>query len=156
MKSLMKHVPPRGSARRHMKVRCILAVVKDPVLPNYPDHGCAVYPVCLECPLPYCIEDIPCGQQNVRLLKRAIEIDSLLKEGKSITQIAIRFNISQRTVRRALALLKPVAQVRDDNGNDAEAFSQSSASQAGSVEGLAALQTKKSSPSLKGRGQGVR
>jgi hypothetical protein len=99
-------VPPRRSARRHIKVRCILAVVRDPVLPNYPDNGCAVYPVCLECPLPCCIEEMPYGQQNVRLLKRAIEIDSLFKQGNSLHQIASNFKISPRTARRALNLLK--------------------------------------------------
>ena len=142
-------VPPRRSARRHIKVRCILAVVRDPVLPNYPDNGCAVYPVCLECPLPYCIEEKPYGEQNVRLLKRAVEVDNLYKQGMSIRQLSTHFNISQRTVRRALDLLKPVTPQCHCEKSCPDAILQPSASQAGSVEGLQALHTKNKSLSLR-------
>jgi hypothetical protein len=83
-----------------------LAEVKDRVLPDYRDTGCAVYSECLECPLPRCIEELPNGKQRVRSLRRAIAIDKLHKKGKSLDVIAVRFNVSVRTVYRSLALLK--------------------------------------------------
>ena len=83
-----------------------MVVARDPVFTHYPDRGCAVYPVCLECPFPRCIEEMPHGMQNVRLLQRAAEVDKQRKQGKSIKDISLRLKVSERTVRRSLDLLK--------------------------------------------------
>ncbi len=79
---------------------------KDPLVVDHPDHGCKLFPVCLECPLPCCMDEIPTVNQHVRLLHRAVEVDRLRKQGKSIKEIATRLKVSQRTVRRAIDLLK--------------------------------------------------
>ena len=84
-----------------------MTVVKAHVPVNYPDNGCAVYLACLECPLPRCIEEMPRAMQNIRLLRRAIEVNKLHKQGKSISDIASRLKVSTRTVRRAMAIFKP-------------------------------------------------
>jgi hypothetical protein len=83
-----------------------LLTVKDPLATVYKDSGCKLYPVCLECPLPRCIEEMPNGKQHMRLLTRAIKIDKLYKQGKSISEIASLFKLSDRTIHRSLSLLK--------------------------------------------------
>jgi hypothetical protein len=83
-----------------------LRKAKDPLVVEHKDHGCKLFPVCLDCTLPVCIEDMPAFKQNVRLLHRAIEVDTLHKQGKSLTEIAALLKVSQRTVRRDMDLLK--------------------------------------------------
>ncbi len=76
-------------------------------LSNHPkDHGCKLYPVCLLCPLPRCVEEMPYAMQNERLLSRAIEVDKLRKQGMSVAEIASQLHVSVRTVNRSLSLLK--------------------------------------------------
>ena len=48
----------------------------------------------------------PPRKLDTRLLQRAIEVDRLGKQGKTVRQIAACLNISPRTVRRARSLLK--------------------------------------------------
>ena len=80
---------------------------KDPLVVDHPDHGCKLFPVCLDCPLPRCCMDPkPPRKLDTRLLQRAIEVDRLGKQGKTVRQIAACLNISPRTVRRARSLLK--------------------------------------------------
>jgi len=83
-----------------------LRIAKDPLVVDHKDHGCKLFPVCLACPLPVCMEDMPAFKQNVRLLHRAIEVDTLHKQGKSLKEIAICLCVSQRTVRRDMDLFK--------------------------------------------------
>jgi DNA-binding CsgD family transcriptional regulator len=49
---------------------------------------------------------MPAFKQNVRLLQRAIEVNALYKQGKSLNEIAALLKVSQRTVRRDMDLLK--------------------------------------------------
>ena len=79
---------------------------KDPLVVDHKDRGCKLFPVCLDCPLPVCMEDTPAFKQNVRLLQRAIEVDALHKQGKTLKEIAALLNVSQRTIRRDKDLLK--------------------------------------------------
>lgn len=79
---------------------------KDPLVVDHPDHGCKLFPVCLNCPLPVCVEDMPAFKQNVRLLQRAIEVNVLHKQGKSLAEIAALLHVSQRTIRRDMDLMK--------------------------------------------------
>ena len=79
---------------------------KDPLVVDHKDRGCKLFPVCLDCTLPACMEDMPAFKQNVRLLQRAIEVNALHKQGKSLNEIAALLKVSQRTVRRDMDLLK--------------------------------------------------
>ena len=67
------------------------------------DEGCQLFPSCLHCPLPCCIEDIPRGKQRQIKEIRNLAISRLFyDEGKSVKEIAQKFGVSQRTVQRAL------------------------------------------------------
>jgi transposase-like protein len=70
---------------------------------NWKDSGCELFPACLTCPLPYCIEDKPRGKQKLLMLTRAGQMAELKRGGKSTREIARRFKVSQRTVQRTLA-----------------------------------------------------
>ena len=71
---------------------------------DWPDMGCEVFPSCLNCPLPRCIEEEPGGKQKLRALARASEMAKLKRDGSSIAEIARLFKVSNRTVQRALAV----------------------------------------------------
>ena len=70
---------------------------------NWKDNGCELFPACLSCPLPQCIEDKPRGKQKLRMLTRASQMAELRRCGKSTREIAALFKVSQRTVQRVLA-----------------------------------------------------
>jgi len=78
------------------------------------DEGCEVFPSCLGCPLPRCLEEEPRGKQRLRLSTRARRLAELKRSGKSVKDIAALFGISVRTVQRALARQKTRAGRRDD------------------------------------------
>jgi len=67
------------------------------------DEGCDLFPSCLSCPLPRCIEEEPRGKQKLRMLDRASKMAGLKQNGKSIEEIASAFEVSTRTVQRAIA-----------------------------------------------------
>ena len=67
------------------------------------DEGCEVFPSCLDCPLPRCLEDEPRGRQRLRTSARARRMTALWSDGKSVKEIAEIFKVSRRTVQRALA-----------------------------------------------------
>jgi len=69
---------------------------------NWRDEGCEVFQACLSCPLPRCVEEEPRGQQRLRLAARNKRMVELRRSGKSVTDIAGLFGVSQRTVQRAL------------------------------------------------------
>lgn len=65
--------------------------------------GCEICPHCEECPLHKCIYDEPRGLQKHYKAERDTEIRKLCYSGsKSQKEVALAFNISIRTVRRAL------------------------------------------------------
>jgi DNA-binding CsgD family transcriptional regulator len=70
---------------------------------NWKDNGCEIYPSCLNCPLDKCMEEEPRGRQRLRMLARSKRMAELREQGKSIPEIARCFQVSQRTVQRALA-----------------------------------------------------
>ena len=80
---------------------------KDPLVVDHRDRGCKLFPVCLECPLPRCMEDTPHDKEDVRLFSRAIEMFKLRKQSWLIREIASHFQVSDRTVYRSLSLFKP-------------------------------------------------
>ena len=70
---------------------------------SWRDEGCELFPSCLNCPLPGCIEEEPRGKQRLRMLARARRMAELRRDGKSIKEIAELFGVTKRTVQRALA-----------------------------------------------------
>ena len=70
---------------------------------RYRDEGCDLAISCLSCPFPGCVYDEPGGKQHWRKKLRAREMVRLFTtEGKRIKELALVFNVSQRTVQRAL------------------------------------------------------
>ena len=77
---------------------------------HYRDEGCELATACLghqsrcsECPFPKCIYEEPRGRQ--RWLKRLRDKEiarQFTTEGKGLKELALTFNISQRTVQRVL------------------------------------------------------
>lgn len=76
---------------------------REDLLEHYQDEGCELAPSCLNCPFPYCIEDVPRGRQRQRKEVRNREIVRLFyTQGEGVKQIAHRLRVSERTVQRAL------------------------------------------------------
>ena len=73
---------------------------------NWQDEGCELFPSCLNCPLPKCVEDEPRGQQRLRMETRKRRMVELRCLGRSVKEIAGFFGVSRRTVERALSPMK--------------------------------------------------
>lgn len=70
---------------------------------HYQDVGCEFASSCLNCPLPLCVYDEPGGKRRLLKRRRAQEMARLFTtEGKGLKELAEMFNVSQRTVQRAL------------------------------------------------------
>ena len=70
---------------------------------HYRDGGCDLADSCLNCPFPKCIYDEPGGKQHWLKKLRDREIARLFSsEGKGVREIALMFDVSQRTIQRAL------------------------------------------------------
>ena len=70
---------------------------------HYRDEGCELASSCLDCPLPECIYDQPGGKQHWLKALRDREMVRLASTGgKGVRELAVMFNVSQRTVQRAL------------------------------------------------------
>ena len=70
---------------------------------NWKDTGCDLYPACLECPLPRCIEEEPRGRQRIRMDARTADMLEMRRRGGSVHEIAACYSVSVRTVQRALS-----------------------------------------------------
>jgi AraC-like DNA-binding protein len=72
---------------------------------QYHDAGCEFSKSCLNCHLPVCVYDEPGGKQRLLKRQRAAEMARLFTtERKSVGELAQIFNVSIRTVQRALKL----------------------------------------------------
>lgn len=72
---------------------------------DYRDDGCDLFPSCLSCPLPRCRYDVPGGVRAMLNQERDHQIRVLREDvGLSVDDIADRFQVSRRTVFRALAV----------------------------------------------------
>ncbi len=70
---------------------------------HYQDEGCDLADSCLSCPFAKCIYDERGGKQRWLKRLRAGEIARLFTtKGKGIKELALMFDVSQRTVQRAL------------------------------------------------------
>jgi len=82
------------------------ATCREDALPEYTryrDEGCELSPSCLQCTLPACRYDYPCGVRRLRNLNRDEEIARLrCSDRLPIDMLARRFRVSRRTVFRIL------------------------------------------------------
>jgi hypothetical protein len=69
---------------------------------HYKDEGCEYAAACLECPYPQCLYDEPGGKQRWLKESRNQEINKLFVSGWKIKELALLFDVSQRTIQRAL------------------------------------------------------
>jgi hypothetical protein len=69
---------------------------------HYKDVGCEYARFCLECPYPQCLYDEPGGRQRWLKERRNKEINKLFTAGCKVKELARLFDVSQRTVQRAL------------------------------------------------------
>jgi len=70
---------------------------------QYNDTGCEFGETCLNCPLPICVYEEPGGKQGFLKRNRALEMARLFhNESKSVKELAVLFDVSTRTVQRAL------------------------------------------------------
>ena len=92
-----------GVRRRDRQAR----QVRSDALPEhleYRDDGCDLFPSCLACPLARCRYDVPGGVRALLNQERDHQIRVLREDaGLSVDEIAERFQVSRRTVFRALA-----------------------------------------------------
>lgn len=74
---------------------------------HYRDEGCELAESCLNCPLSQCIYDQSGGKQRWLKGQRDREIVRLFSTGnKGAKELALMFDLSQRTVQRALKRAK--------------------------------------------------
>ena len=74
---------------------------------RYRDEGCEFAGSCLDCPFPKCIYDEPRGRQRWLKRSRDKEMTNLFSsEGKGVKELASMFEVSQRTVQRALERMR--------------------------------------------------
>jgi hypothetical protein len=69
---------------------------------HYKDEGCEYAYSCLSCPFPQCFYDDPRGSYHRFKALRNKEIKRLLKAGRKVKELALLFQISQRTINRVL------------------------------------------------------
>jgi hypothetical protein len=69
---------------------------------RYKDEGCEYARACLECPFPQCLYDEARGRQRWLKELRDQEILRLFTAGRKVKELAALFDISERTVQRAI------------------------------------------------------
>jgi hypothetical protein len=69
---------------------------------HYKDEGCEYARSCLDCPFPQCLYDEPRGRQRWLKELRNREINRLFESGRNVRELAAMFDVSDRTVQRAL------------------------------------------------------
>jgi hypothetical protein len=69
---------------------------------NYRDEGCEYATACLRCPFPQCLYDEPRGRQRWMKTLRDREIARRFKAGEKAGDLAENFEVSLRTVQRAI------------------------------------------------------
>lgn len=69
---------------------------------HYKDEGCEYARYCLDCPFPQCLYDEPRGRQRWLKELRNREINRLFEDGCRVRELAVMFDVSDRTVQRAI------------------------------------------------------
>ena len=93
-----------------------LKKVRSDTLPentNYQDNGCDISQSCLNCHLTLCKYDDDKFSVGKNKLNRDKEIYKLNSEGKSITDLSKKYNLSIRTIQRSI-------KIGDNNKKNAE------------------------------------
>jgi Mor transcription activator family len=73
---------------------------------EYRDQGCDLSPSCLRCPLPKCRHDKQEGGRRISKKLRDLEIfRQCTASGRSISEMAIEFDLSKRTIQRIIRRL---------------------------------------------------
>ena len=85
---------------------------------NFKDSGCRFSSSCLSCPIEICIYDDPSFVRNLEKNNRYRNIIEDRSNGLSNQQIAEKYNISVRTVHRALKKIKPNKSINLDFKNN--------------------------------------
>ena len=67
---------------------------------DWRDEGCELFPSCLNCPLPRCIEEQSRERQRLKMKFRNRRMMDLRNGGSGVKEIAELFGVSQRTVQR--------------------------------------------------------
>lgn len=68
----------------------------------YKDEGCEYAKACLDCPFPQCLYDEPRGRQRWLKELRNREINRFYEAGRKVRELAVMFDVSDRTVQRAV------------------------------------------------------
>lgn len=91
----------------NMQVQTVERQVRSDALPehlDYRDEGCDLFASCLACPLPRCRYDEPGGVRAMLNRERDHQMRVLRDDaGMTVDEIADHFQVSRRTVFRALA-----------------------------------------------------
>jgi adenine-specific DNA glycosylase len=69
---------------------------------DYPDNGCEYSPRCTQCPLRQCRYDDPHGRKRQERAQRKKRAKGMRQRGYTVTQIANRLEVSERTAHRLL------------------------------------------------------
>ena len=81
---------------------------------RYRDEGCELAAACLECPFPRCLLEEPRGRQRWLKNSRDREMNRMHQEGWGVKDIAANFEVSLRTVQRALKRVEIATTVNGD------------------------------------------
>ncbi len=102
----MKHELSKTDEGKPEVSDAVRPVEGEPDLPpeycHYRDEGCELAGSCLNCPFARCVYEEPGGKLRLAKYLRAKEMARLFSEGKGLREIASKFGVSERTVRRAL------------------------------------------------------
>jgi hypothetical protein len=85
---------------------------------RYKDEGCEYAKSCLDCPFPQCLYDEPRGRQRWLKELRDKEINRLFKKGQKFGELAMTFDVSIRTVQRAVNNASPGHDVKNKCEHD--------------------------------------
>lgn len=77
-----------------------------PELLHYQDEGCRLWAVCLSCPFEQCIYGLPAGRRQALRQFRAPLMRALYDADVPLAEIAARFDVTERTVYRAVGSVR--------------------------------------------------
>jgi hypothetical protein len=80
---------------------------------HYKDEGCEYAKSCLDCPFSQCLYDEPRGRQRWLKELRDKEINRLFQQGQNVRELATIFDVSVRTVQRAVNNASPEHDVKN-------------------------------------------
>lgn len=96
--------PLASKAQPHAKKRWWNLLPQDT---RYRDTGCDLFPSCLNCPLPRCVEEEPRGRERRRMQAKVHIARAMSTQGLSNHELAALLNVSVRTVSRYINSYKP-------------------------------------------------